>query len=223
MSRQKVDKTTEEYKARLSERKKEYYEKQKLDPDFKTRQIEYKKEYNTKNRERIKARDAEKFKKADKEYIKQRSLKHIAKLDEEQLTEMKQKISERKKKYRAIPENKKKIQESAVEYRKNNLDAVKAREKNYKTGHGRPAEWRRRGVILTVERYDEMLSEQNGCCKICGVLRLPEQRVLVVDHNHETGKIRGLLCHPCNMGIGQLKDSVDILRKAILYLEESDT
>ena len=69
-----------------------------------------------------------------------------------------------------------------------------------------------------------MLEEQGGTCMICnkaGDIRKKDSRpiALAVDHNHETGKIRGLLCLNCNSGIGKLGDSTDILRKAIEYLE----
>lgn len=183
---------------------------------------QYQREYHKKNKERIKIRDAEKYKKADKEHRKKIVLNRLSKMTAEQLEEAARKRNARRAIRRADPVNKQKKKEAAAEYRKDNKEAVSAREKEYKKGKGRPAYWKKQGIILTVEGYDKMLSEQNGCCGICGEFRLPEQRVLVVDHNHDSGKIRGLLCHPCNMGIGQLKDSIDVLRKAVLYLEEND-
>lgn len=80
---------------------------------------------------------------------------------------------------------------------------------------------------MTHEQYEKMLSEQNGLCKICNK---PEERMnrkkdkvmrLVVDHCHETNKIRGLLCHTCNLMLGYSRDNKDILEMAIIYLEES--
>jgi hypothetical protein len=192
------------------------------DEEKKEKQREYQREYHRKNKKRIKERDAEKYKAADKERIKEVRLARISKLTPEQLEEERKNRNARRSIRRADPVNKQKKKEEAAEYRKNNKEAVSAREKDYKKGRGRPTYWKRQGIILTVEGYDKMLSEQNGCCAICGELRLPDQRVLVVDHNHNTGKIRGLLCHPCNMGIGQLKDSLDVLRKAVLYLEKND-
>jgi hypothetical protein len=85
---------------------------------------------------------------------------------------------------------------------------------------------------ITIERYNELLAEQGGVCAICGQpptlvnyrqsRRQGRQTVprLVVDHDHETGKIRGLLCVHCNRGIGFLKDDADIVRFALKYLEE---
>jgi hypothetical protein len=74
-----------------------------------------------------------------------------------------------------------------------------------------------------VETFDEMLLEQNGKCKICSreigcTIREEDIDAAVVDHCDETGKIRGLLCHQCNRGIGLLKHDVEILLKAVEYL-----
>lgn len=69
---------------------------------------------------------------------------------------------------------------------------------------------------VTVEAYTELLERQNGRCAICG--SFPITRLLGVDHNHETGKVRGLLCHECNVAIGFLQEDPDILNSAINYL-----
>jgi hypothetical protein len=52
---------------------------------------------------------------------------------------------------------------------------------------------------LTIAQYDELLEAQGGVCAICG--RPPKNRRLAVDHNHKTGKIRGLLCWVCNLKV----------------------
>jgi hypothetical protein len=75
---------------------------------------------------------------------------------------------------------------------------------------------------LTVAEYEKILKEQGGVCAICNkpermkregkALRMP------VDHDHLTGKLRGLLCHTCNRAIGLLQDDVIVLRRAISYL-----
>ena len=71
---------------------------------------------------------------------------------------------------------------------------------------------------LTVEDYDSMVRAQKGRCAIC----LEEGR-LFVDHNHKTGKVRGLLCNNCNRGIGLLKDEVNVLLNAARYVENDGT
>ncbi len=76
----------------------------------------------------------------------------------------------------------------------------------------------RRDYGLTVEQYEEMA--KNGC-NICGTMKCASGRRLAVDHCHSTGKIRGILCSPCNTAIGKLKDDPEMLRKAISYLEST--
>ena len=66
--------------------------------------------------------------------------------------------------------------------------------------------------------YDEMLLSQDGICLICGK-SCPTYRSLSVDHDHETGRIRGLLCDLCNKGLGQFKDDPKLLIRAAQYLE----
>lgn len=78
---------------------------------------------------------------------------------------------------------------------------------------------------LTVEQYDDMLQRQGGACAICKsddlqVIKTGRVRALSVDHCHETGDVRGLLCSNCNVGLGYLRDSVDIIDGAIGYLQE---
>lgn len=80
----------------------------------------------------------------------------------------------------------------------------------------------RRKYGITVERYDELLAEQDGVCAICsGPPFGKSDRFYHVDHDHETGAIRGLLCHSCNLLLAQARDSVDRLHAAIAYLERS--
>lgn len=70
---------------------------------------------------------------------------------------------------------------------------------------------------ITQEQYDEMVRRQNGLCAICE--HAPIQKVLVVDHDHKTGVIRGLLCDACNVGLGRFGDDPKLLRAALRYLE----
>lgn len=75
---------------------------------------------------------------------------------------------------------------------------------------------------VTPEMYAEMVKRQGGRCAICGTdqpTRSGRSRQWHVDHNHETGKVRGLLCESCNHGLGRFRDSVFRLESAIRYLE----
>ncbi len=69
---------------------------------------------------------------------------------------------------------------------------------------------------ITLKKYDEILESQGGGCAICH--EPPGDRALSVDHSHETGHIRGLLCSECNRGLGTFKDDKYRLMGAILYL-----
>lgn len=75
---------------------------------------------------------------------------------------------------------------------------------------------------ITLEEYDKILFNQNGKCKICGKENGKRYKRLHIDHNHATGKIRGLLCHSCNVAIGFLHDDPELLQRAIDYLNESE-
>lgn len=72
---------------------------------------------------------------------------------------------------------------------------------------------RRHGI--TPEEYEMMFEGQEGRCAICGK---PQARRLNIDHDHATGKIRGLLCSRCNLGLGYFKDNIDNLNAAVAYL-----
>lgn len=74
---------------------------------------------------------------------------------------------------------------------------------------------------LTPEQYDALLQQQDGVCAICREKCRTGQR-LSVDHDHATGRIRGLLCRNCNLGIGHLGDSADRIASALAYLTLDD-
>ena len=67
---------------------------------------------------------------------------------------------------------------------------------------------------LTPEDYAAMAMSQDHACAICA-----DDSPLVVDHDHESGKVRALLCHACNRGLGHFRDSPARLRNAAEYLE----
>jgi hypothetical protein len=71
---------------------------------------------------------------------------------------------------------------------------------------------------LTLESFDSLLRAQGGLCAICST---KPDGTLCVDHCHQTGSIRGLLCSPCNRAIGHLGDSPEGLTRALSYLEKA--
>jgi hypothetical protein len=75
-----------------------------------------------------------------------------------------------------------------------------------------------------IEQYQALLEAQGGKCAICGTEEGHRSRYgrvcrLAVDHDHSTGKVRGLLCNNCNRGLGRFKDSIESLEAAISYLK----
>lgn len=114
------------------------------------------------------------------------------------------------------------------EYRKNNPEKMKAYyRKSYSTAKN-TAKYRRQTARLlgiSSEWYAEKFKHQCGLCAVCGK---PETAVhgqtgktlsLAIDHCHKTGKVRGLLCRKCNIGIGGFGDDPILLRAAVTYLE----
>ena len=77
---------------------------------------------------------------------------------------------------------------------------------------------------LSIEKFDEMIKKQNNKCAICNQpefkIRYGKIQSLAIDHDHLTGKIRGLLCNNCNRAIGLMHDSIETLKNAVAYLEQ---
>ena len=74
----------------------------------------------------------------------------------------------------------------------------------------------RRAYGISIEEYERLFTSQRGRCAICGCR--PDTRPLEVDHDHKTGRIRGLLCRECNLALGKLGDNVKTLKKAVEYM-----
>ena len=75
-------------------------------------------------------------------------------------------------------------------------------------------------VGMTYDLYEQMLIDQNNKCAICN-LEHTNIKKLHVDHCHNTGKVRGLLCSNCNNGMGKLGDSIERLELVINYLKQN--
>lgn len=75
---------------------------------------------------------------------------------------------------------------------------------------------------LTLEQYDKMFEQQNGICATCGQIDITGRR-LAVDHDHKTGKVRGLLCANCNLLLGRLENAPGLFSKMVKYLKMYDS
>ena len=115
--------------------------------------------------------------------------------------------------------------ERARKWAQDNPERVAARTQRYRDDGRRQRNDRRyhlkRRYGLTVEQYDEMLAAQGGVCAICG--RPPRDDIsLHVDHDHETGRVRGLTCFRCNNALGDFNDDPRLLERAAAYLDDHD-
>lgn len=135
--------------------------------------------------------------------------------------------AKRRTKYAEIPEyRQKKLDRANADYAANREKVKAARRAYYEANcedlkrkgreywHIKKAKIREKQYGLTQEKYDAMFAAQEGRCAICF-----KPDPLVVDHCHATGRVRGLLCNPCNRVLGVFDDSTDRFTAAIKYLE----
>lgn len=124
--------------------------------------------------------------------------------------------------------NREKAREYQRAWAKRNPEKVKAYAAGWRNRHPDKAEalrisrnYSRKARIaytrygITPEEKAVLFEKQGGCCAIC----LEPLVKVTIDHCHETGKVRGLLCYNCNVGLGLFKDSPERLHTAISYLE----
>jgi hypothetical protein len=111
--------------------------------------------------------------------------------------------------------------EKTIQYQKKNKEKVNS--KNLKWDKDNPDKRRdayyRRTYGITLDEYNNLHLNQSGKCKLCkDVEVLPKSR-LGVDHCHDTGRIRGLLCDLCNTALGRLGDSVESIERVLAYVK----
>jgi len=112
--------------------------------------------------------------------------------------------------------NKEKIKKYQAEWNKLNTEKVKKyNETNFFKKKNRDV---KRKYGITIDQYRDMLSQQLSGCSICGKTIIEIGKLLGVDHDHKTKKIRGLLCDKCNLGLGYFNDDIELLTKTIKYL-----
>ena len=120
------------------------------------------------------------------------------------------------------------FRDSKTDYRNNHIEQYRGASKRYrdKLKNNEPRRYHEMWVLskygLTAQDYEQMLNEQNNRCAICGDEKTSSRflgKNFCVDHDHATNKVRGLLCHNCNAGLGYLGDSPVKLEKAMQYLK----
>ncbi len=141
-------------------------------------------------------RAAKKFREAHRDEISAENRRRYHADREKQL--------ERGRRYRA--KNVEKERARCRAYAKANPD--KARAKHLRATYG-----------ITIQCYEQALISQNHQCKICGLPWADRTRDFQIDHDHATGKVRGLLCHLCNKGLGMFGDKPQLMVNAALYVQ----
>lgn len=121
--------------------------------------------------------------------------------------------------------NKKEILEKQKEYRKNNPEKMKVLRKAqfrryyYADPDRAWAKKLRERYGISVEEYNSLFDFQDGRCAICETHQIDLKTRLCVDHCHDTGEVRGLLCHSCNVSVGLMQDNAHRFKRAAEYLE----
>jgi hypothetical protein len=111
-----------------------------------------------------------------------------------------------------------------IEWARANPEKVKAATKRYRLTEKAKEKMRHKALKarygITSEQRDAMVAKQGGVCAICATL-VPNTKLQRVDHCHATKKVRGILCHHCNLILGHAHDNPDVLIRAAKYLEAS--
>ena len=115
-------------------------------------------------------------------------------------------------------DNKEAIAQTTKNWQIQNKDRIKACPSN--SPKRRMGYHRKYAYGLTDDEFSQKIKSQDGRCKICNRPFYEECGAPCVDHDHETEKVRDLLCHNCNRALGLFKESIKTLRTAIQYLEK---
>ena len=130
-------------------------------------------------------------------------------------------LAARAAKYASDPEMRRRAQQRVRSWQEDNREQFLAQRARYRA-EGRLKAIARRSHLkrtfgITPEDYERRLAQQGGGCAVCA--RAPKAgKSLHVDHDHETGYVRGLLCFKCNAALGQLDDDLDRIERALTYV-----
>lgn len=162
----------------------------------------------------------------NKEKIKERLAIDYKKNPEKYKKRIKKWMENSPEKYKKSLENSERVKnpEKYKEYMKNwykgNIKKAKKEQKKWRNNNPEKYKENNRRLVLkkyslTIEDFEKMVKNQNNTCLICS----QKIKKLCVDHDHRTGRVRGLLCRVCNLLLGAAQDNIEILEKAIKYLE----
>jgi hypothetical protein len=162
------------------------------------KKLDTQRRYREKNRDNLNEKNRE-YRKNNKEIVRESNRKWSA--------NNRDKVNEKQRRY--AERNKEKLKLKQHQFYLKNKDKVKEFSLLRKYN-------------ISLEQYKKMLKDQHNKCLLCQTKdEDTTSKFLVVDHCHKTGKVRGLLCNPCNTGIGLFKENIEVLEKTIKYLAES--
>jgi hypothetical protein len=201
---------------------------------------EYSRKYYLEHKEDAKAYQKKyrlEHKEYQKEYMREYNLEnkeHIRKLTEIWHLNHEKEIKDYRRKH--YLEHKEEVKEHTRKYRREHPEKKREAERKYRREHPEVSrkynlehkeqrainDWKARlkkFYGIDSEEYDSVFKKQGGVCAICG--KPPNGKKLSVDHDHNTNKVRGLLCYSCNSGLGFFVDSRPNLQNALIYLIKS--
>ena len=118
----------------------------------------------------------------------------------------------------------KRVQLTQAEFKKQYDDSIERSRQSRIRNADKNQEYicqKKHGISLV--EYNELFERQEGKCAICGIHEDQlSKKGLAIDHDHVTNKVRGLLCGNCNRALGFFKDDIEILKKAVDYLQQVD-
>jgi hypothetical protein len=131
---------------------------------------------------------------------------------------LKEKAKERREEAKLDPAKRAQTLKHKADYRKRNRSKLAEKQRQWREQNPELARWavRQCKYGITFDQYQEMIEKQNGCCAVCD----KKTDKLEIDHDHKTGRLRGLLCHWCNKALGFLRDDLAVAQKALSYLEK---
>jgi len=190
-------------------------------------------DWKKENPKRVKELHKRHYKQNKEKYLKRTrdwekgNPKRVKEFNKRHYEQNKEKYLEKSKQWKKV--NSKRVKELSKRYYKQHKVECLAQTKRWVKANPKwvKAQARKRHLRnkynLTLKRYKKMLNEQDYKCamKNCKVKHYNKTK-LHVDHNHKTGKVRGLLCFRCNRILGDVKDRINILRDCIEYLKERD-
>jgi hypothetical protein len=169
---------------------------------------EYLRQWRSKNKEKIKAQKKEHYDNHREEEQKKSLEYYYAN---------KENVKEKHKEY--VIANKEKLKEKRKEYYVENKEKIKEYHDTHKEERKKSS--LKREYNITLEEYNQRLKKQKGSCAICHE-KFKSDTHTQVDHDHKTGKVRGLLCRKCNSILGYSNDEIQILLNAINYLKNNN-